>query len=77
MKNSAPERGFKMKSKEEFSVRIDGELYKKLLYVAGQETGNLNNHMLRMIRSNVQYYEKVHGKINTQNIKIPEEDTHE
>lgn len=66
-----------MKSKEEFTVRIDGELYKKLLYVAGKDTGNLNNHMLRMIRSNVQYFEKVHGKINTQNITIPREDTNE
>ena len=66
-----------MKSKEEFTVRIDGELYKKLLYVAGEDTGNLNNHMLRMIRSNVQYCEKVHGKINTQNITIPREDTNE
>ena len=66
-----------MKSKEEFTVRIDGELYKKLLYVAGEDTGNLNNHMLRMIRSNVQYFEKIHGKINTQNITIPSEDTNE
>ena len=66
-----------MKSKEEFTVRIDSELYKKLLYVAGEDTGNLNNHMLRMIRSNVQYFEKVHGKINTQNITIPREDTNE
>ena len=66
-----------MKSKEEYTVRIDGELYKKLLYVAGEDTGNLNNHMLRMIRSNVQYFEKVHGKINTQNITIPREDTNE
>ena len=66
-----------MKSKEECTVRIDGELYKKLLYVAGEDTGNLNNHMLRMIRSNVQYFEKVHGKINTQNITIPREDTNE
>ena len=66
-----------MKSKEEFTVRIDGELYKKLLYVAGEDTGNLNKHMLRMIRSNVQYFEKVHGKINTQNITIPREDTNE
>ena len=66
-----------MKSKEEFTVRIDGELYKKLLYVAGEDTGNLNNHMLRMIRSNIQYFEKVHGKINTQNITIPREDTNE
>ena len=62
-----------MKTKEEFSVRIDSELYKKLLYVASKENNNLNNHMLHMIRSNVQYYEKVHGKINTALIKDVEE----
>ena len=65
-----------MKTKEEFTVRIDSELYKKLLFVASKEKGNLNNHMLHLIRTNVQYHEKVHGKINTQNIEIPEkEDT--
>lgn len=61
------------KSKAEFTVRIDGDLYKKLRYVAEKENNNLNNHMLHMIRSNVQYYEKVHGKINTALIKDVEE----
>lgn len=60
-----------MKTKEEFSVRIDSELYKKLIYVASKENNNLNNHMLHLIRTNVQYFEKVHGKINTQNIELP------
>lgn len=62
-----------MKTKEEFTVRIDTELYKKLLYVSSKETGSLNNHMLHMIRSNIQYFEKVHGKINTANILLPED----
>lgn len=52
-----------MKQKEEFTVRIDGELYKKLLFVAEKENNSLNNHMLHLIRTNVAYYEKVHGKI--------------
>lgn len=58
-----------MKEKAEFTVRIDADLYKKLRYVAGKENNNLNNHMLHMIRSNVQYYEKVHGRINVNTIK--------
>ena len=61
-----------MKQKSEFSVRLDTELYKKLIFVAEKENNNLNNHMLHMIRQNVQYFEKVHGRINTQNIEIPE-----
>jgi len=27
-----------------------------------------------MIRQNVQYFEKVHGRINTQNIELPEKE---
>ena len=61
-----------MKEKAEFTVRLDGDLYKKLKFVASKENNNLNNHMLHMIRQNVQYYEKVHGRINTQNIELPE-----
>ena len=61
-----------MKQKSEFSVRLDTELYKKLIYVAEKENNNLNNHMLHMIRQNVQYFEKVHGRINTASIKIEE-----
>ena len=58
-----------MKEKSEFTVRLDSDLYKKLRYVAGKENNNLNNHMLHMIRQNVQYYEKVHGRINVNTLK--------
>ena len=58
-----------MKQKSEFSVRLDTELYKKLIFVAEKENNNLNNHMLHMIRQNVQYYEKVHGRINVNTLK--------
>jgi len=63
-----------MKSKQEFSVRLDTDLYKKLIYVASKENNSLNNHLLHLIRQNVQYFEKVHGRINTQNIELPEDD---
>lgn len=63
-----------MKSKEEFTVRIDTDLYKKLVYISEKETGGLNNHLLHMIRQNIQYYEKVHGKINTAGISLPDEE---
>lgn len=63
-----------MKAKEEFTVRIDQDLYKKLIFVAGKENNNLNNHMLHLIRTNVQYFEKVHGRINTQDIELPEKE---
>ncbi|MBS5725506.1 MAG: hypothetical protein KHW59_06985 [Clostridiales bacterium] len=62
-----------MKAKKEFTVRLDTQLYKKLLYVAEKENNSLNNHLLHIIRSNVQYYEKTHGKINTAAVRLPEE----
>lgn len=62
-----------MKAKKEFTVRLDNQLYKKLLYVAGKENNSLNNHLLHIIRSNVQYYEKTHGKINTAEVQLPED----
>ncbi len=63
------QRSKKVKEKAEFTVRLDSALYKKLRYVSSKENNNLNNHMLHMIRQNVQYYEKVHGRINVNNIK--------
>ena len=62
-----------MKEKREFTVRLDTQLYKKRLYVAEKENNSLNNHLLHIIRSNVAYYEKTHGKINTEAIQLPEE----
>lgn len=66
-----------MKQKCEFSVRVDSDLYKKLYYIAQKENNNLNNHMLHMIRQNVQYYEKVHGRINPAQIVIEEQKENE
>ena len=52
-----------MKSKVSFEVRIDAETYKKLVYVAEKEGKNLGGHILHLARTNIAYYERVHGRI--------------
>ncbi len=53
-----------MKNKMEFTVRLDEELYRKVLVASAAEGRTLNNHMLHLIRTNIAYFERVHGKID-------------
>lgn len=53
------------KNKVTFEVRIEEELYWKLVAVAESDGLTLNNHLLHLIRTNVAYHERVHGKIDT------------
>ena len=59
------------KNRITFSVRIDEELYKKMLAVAKAESMDVNNSMLRLTRTNVAYHERIHGRIDTSAIGIP------
>ena len=61
------------KNRITFSVRIDEELYKKMLAVAEAEGRDENNHLLHLIRTNVAYYERIHGKIDPSKVTLPEE----
>ena len=63
------------KNKVSFTVRIDEDLYKKMIAVASFEKRDLNNHMLHLIRTNAAYHERVHGKIDTSKIALPEEES--
>ncbi len=63
-----------MKNKAAFTVRLDEELYRKLLAVAAAEGTSLNNHLLRLIRTNVAYYERVHGRIDPSRVPLPSEE---
>lgn len=56
------------KNKTVFSVRIDEEMYRKMLAVAKAEGRDLNNHMLHLIRTNIAYHERVHGKIDISSV---------
>ena len=60
------------KNKITFSVRIDEDLYRKMLAVAKFDGLDGNNHILHLIRTNVAYHERVHGKIDTSSVTIPE-----
>ncbi len=62
-----------MKNKAEFSVRIDEELYKKLIAVAEAEGRSVNNHMLHLIRTNIAYHERVRGKVDVSKVTLPKE----
>ena len=53
-----------MKNKITFEVRIDEELYRKLLVASEKEGRSLNNQMLHLIRTNIAYFERCHGKID-------------
>lgn len=60
-----------MKNKVEFTVRLDEETYRKMLVVAAEEGRSLNNHMLHLIRTNVAYFERVHGKVDPSRAVLP------
>lgn len=51
------------KNNIEFSVKMSEELFKKLLLIAEYEKRTPNNHFLHMLRQNIAYHEKTHGRI--------------
>ena len=59
------------KNKITFSVRIDEDMYKKMLAVADFDKRDVNNHLLHLIRTNIAYHERIHGKIDISKITIP------
>jgi len=61
-----------MKNKITFDVRVDEETYRKLIAVAEKEGRSLNNHMLHLMRTNISYFERVHGRIDPSKVTLPE-----
>ena len=63
------------KNKITFTVRVDEDIYKKMLAVAEFDKRDVNNHILHLLRTNIAYHERIHGKIDTSRIEIkPEEE---
>lgn len=52
-----------MKQKEEITVRIDKSLLDKAEALAEIEGQSLNNMIVSLVRQNIAYHERVHGKI--------------
>jgi hypothetical protein len=61
------------KNKITFTVRIDEELFKKMLVTAENEGRDINNHILHLIRTNVSYEERIHGKIDVSKVELPDD----
>ncbi|MBE6614058.1 MAG: hypothetical protein E7631_01955 [Ruminococcaceae bacterium] len=65
------------KNKASFTAKIDEDLLKKFYAVAAAEGRSPNNHFLHLLRTNVAYYERIHGKIDTAGIELPAEEEKE
>lgn len=53
-----------MKNQPELNLRIPEDLLRKLLYVANAEGRSPNNHILMLLRNNVQYFERAKGRMD-------------
>ncbi len=52
-----------MKNQTELTVRLPEDLLRKLLYVSNAEGRSANNHILMLLRNNIQYFERAKGHI--------------
>ena len=60
------------KNKIGFEVKIDENLYEKLIGLTLRENCSVNNYILKLIRNNIEYSERVNGKIDVSNVKLPD-----
>ena len=52
-----------MKNQVEMTVRLPEDLLRKLIYISEAEGRTPNNHILMLLRNNVQYFERAKGHI--------------
>ena len=52
-----------MKHQMELTLRLPEELLRKLIYISDAEGRSPNNHLLLLLRNNVQYFERTKGRI--------------
>lgn len=53
-----------MKKQPEITVRISEDVLRRLLYVSAAEGRSPNNHIMMLLRNNIQYFERAKGKID-------------
>ena len=58
-----------MKNQPELTLRIPEDLLRKLLYVSAAEGRSPNNHILMLLRNNVQYFERAKGRIRPEDLR--------
>ena len=52
-----------MKDKISYTIKLDEETLKKAIYIANFSKCTPNNHIVGLIRTNIAYHERVHGRI--------------
>lgn len=57
-----------MKQSLEIKLRIPEDQLRRLLYVAKAEGRSPNNHLLMLLRNNVQYFERAKGRISQKDL---------
>ena len=58
-----------MKNQPELTLRSPEDLLRKLLYVSEAEGRSPNNHILMLLRNNVQYFERAKGRIDQNKLR--------
>ena len=58
-----------MKNQPELTLRIPEDVLRKLLYVSSAEGRSPNNHILMLLRNNIQYFERAKGRINPADLR--------
>ena len=57
------------KNQPEMTLRIPEDLLRKLLYVSQIEGRSPNNHILMLLRNNVQYFERAKGRMDAAKLR--------
>jgi hypothetical protein len=58
-----------MKNQPEMTLRIPEDVLRKLLYVSEAEGRSPNNHILMLLRNNIQYFERAKGRIDAAKLR--------
>ncbi len=58
-----------MKNQPEMTLRIPEDVLRKLLYVSDAEGRSPNNHILMLLRNNIQYFERAKGRIDAAKLR--------
>ncbi len=69
-----------MKSQPELTLHLPEDLLRRLLYIAEAEGRSPNNHIVMLLRNNLQYFERAKGRIDPNALRaidISEYLTHE
>ena len=53
-----------MKNQPEMTVRIPEDVLRKLLLISEAEGRSPNNHILMLLRNNIQYFERAKGRFD-------------